>query len=114
MTETGIRNNRRNVARAIDLQQLRLAVVACDCGSFRRAAEALSIKHNVLSRSISQLGRRVSIVRLRRGPSAREASLALIGDAGRGFGRAGAAAALVAGRQGTDCRGDVGAGREGD
>ncbi|MCP1750266.1 LysR family transcriptional regulator [Bradyrhizobium elkanii] len=55
MTETGIRNNRRNVARAIDLQQLRLAVVACDCGSFRRAAEALSIKHNVLSRSISQL-----------------------------------------------------------
>jgi len=55
MTETGIRNDRRNVARAIDLQQLRLAVVACDCGSFRRAAEALSIKHNVLSRSIGQL-----------------------------------------------------------
>ncbi|MFT4120818.1 LysR family transcriptional regulator [Bradyrhizobium sp.] len=55
MTETGIRTDRRNVARAIDLQQLRLAVVACDCGSFRRAAEALSIKHNVLSRSIGQL-----------------------------------------------------------
>ncbi|WP_246175105.1 hypothetical protein [Bradyrhizobium paxllaeri] len=36
------------------------------------------------------------------------------GDAGRGFGWAGAAAALVAGRQGTDCRGDIGAGREGD
>jgi DNA-binding transcriptional LysR family regulator len=55
MTETGIRNDRRSAARAIDLQQLRLAVVACDCGSFRRAAEALSIKHNVLSRSIAQL-----------------------------------------------------------
>ncbi|MGY4173697.1 tetratricopeptide repeat protein [Bradyrhizobium sp. USDA 4529] len=36
------------------------------------------------------------------------------GDAGRGFGRVGAAAALVAGRQGTDCRGDIGTGREGD
>jgi DNA-binding transcriptional LysR family regulator len=55
MIETGIQNNRRNVARSIDLQQLRLAIVACDCGSFRRAAEALSIKHNVLSRSIGQL-----------------------------------------------------------
>lgn len=55
MTETGIRGDRRSAARAIDLQQLRLAVVACDFGSFRRAAEALSIKHNVLSRSISQL-----------------------------------------------------------
>jgi DNA-binding transcriptional LysR family regulator len=55
MTETGIRNDRRGATRAIDLQQLRLAVVACDCGSFRRAAESLSIKHNVLSRSIGQL-----------------------------------------------------------
>ena len=55
MTEIEIRNNRRSAARAIDLQQLRLAVVACDYGSFRRAAEALSIKHTVLSRSISQL-----------------------------------------------------------
>ena len=55
MTETGIRSDRLSAARAIDLQQLRLAVVACDCGSFRRAAEALSIKHNVLSRSIGQL-----------------------------------------------------------
>jgi DNA-binding transcriptional LysR family regulator len=55
MTETGIRSDRLSAARAIDLQQLRLAVAACDCGSFRRAAEALSIKHNVLSRSIGQL-----------------------------------------------------------
>lgn len=55
MTETGIRNDRQNAARAIDLQQIRLAVAACDYGSFRRAADALSIKHTVLSRSISQL-----------------------------------------------------------
>lgn len=55
MTEPGTQNDRRSAARAIDLQHLRLAVVACDCGSFRRAAEALSIKHNVLSRSIGQL-----------------------------------------------------------
>ncbi len=55
MTETEIRNNRRNAAKSVQLQQLRFAVVACDYGSFRRAAEALSIKHNVLSRSIGQL-----------------------------------------------------------
>jgi DNA-binding transcriptional LysR family regulator len=55
MTEIETRNDRRNAARAIDLQQLRLAVVACDYGSFRRAAEALSIKHSILSRSIGQL-----------------------------------------------------------
>ena len=55
MTEIETRNDRRNAARAIDLQQLRLAVFACDYGSFRRAAEALSIKHTVFSRSIGQL-----------------------------------------------------------
>jgi DNA-binding transcriptional LysR family regulator len=55
MTETVSRSDRRNAARAIDLQHLRLAVVACDYGSFRRAAEVLSIKHTVLSRSIGQL-----------------------------------------------------------
>ncbi|WP_448040567.1 LysR family transcriptional regulator [Bradyrhizobium liaoningense] len=55
MTEAGIRNDRRYAARAIDLQQLRFAVAACDYGSFRRAAESLSIKHNALSRSIGQL-----------------------------------------------------------
>jgi DNA-binding transcriptional LysR family regulator len=55
MTENGITNDWRAAARAIDLQHLRLAVVACDCGSFRRAADVLSIKHTVLSRSISQL-----------------------------------------------------------
>ncbi|WP_315806788.1 MULTISPECIES: LysR family transcriptional regulator [unclassified Bradyrhizobium] len=55
MTEIGTRNDQRNAARAIDLQQLRLAVAACDHGSFRRAAEALSIKHTSFSRAIGQL-----------------------------------------------------------
>jgi len=40
---------------AIDLQHLRFAVVASDCGSLRRAAELLSIGHSALSRSIGQL-----------------------------------------------------------
>ncbi|AJA60696.1 MULTISPECIES: LysR family transcriptional regulator [Bradyrhizobium] len=48
------KNDKRS-ARAIDLQQLRLAIVACDYGSFRRAADALSIKHTAFSRSIRQL-----------------------------------------------------------
>ena len=55
MTEIEIRNDRRNAARAIDLQQLGFVFAACDYGSFRRAAEVLSMKHTVLSRSIGQL-----------------------------------------------------------
>src|SRR3954447_4729631 len=55
MTNFDNKDDWRHAARAIDLQQLRLAVVACDCGSFRQAAEVLSIKHSVLSRSIGQL-----------------------------------------------------------
>lgn len=54
MAEIEVRSDRRNAAKAIELQQLRLAVAACDYGSFRRAAEALSIKHTVLSRSVAQ------------------------------------------------------------
>lgn len=55
MTEIETGNDRRSAGRAIDLQQLRLAVAACDYGSFRRAAEALSIKHTAFSRAIGQL-----------------------------------------------------------
>lgn len=40
---------------AIDLQQLRFAVAASDCGSLRRAADLLSVRHSLLSRSIGQL-----------------------------------------------------------
>lgn len=49
------KNDERSAARAVELQQLRLAVAACDYGSFRRAAEALSIKHTAFSRAIGQL-----------------------------------------------------------
>jgi len=40
---------------AISLRQLRSALVINDCGSFRRAATILSVKHSALSRSIRQL-----------------------------------------------------------
>ncbi|MBW5440496.1 LysR family transcriptional regulator [Bradyrhizobium canariense] len=55
MTDIKTRSNRRSAGRAIELQQLRLAIAACDYGSFRQAAEMLSVKHTALSRSISQL-----------------------------------------------------------
>ncbi|MET3840354.1 LysR family transcriptional regulator [Bradyrhizobium sp. OAE829] len=42
-------------AHAVDLQQLRFAVAAADCGSIRQAAELLSVRHSILSRSIRQL-----------------------------------------------------------
>ena len=55
MTESGRRSDRRKTSNAVDLRQLRLAVIACDYGSFRRAAEALSIQHTAFSRAIGQL-----------------------------------------------------------
>lgn len=57
MTETGYANNRRQLVRrlAIDLKHLRFAVVANDCGSIRRAANMLSVRHSILSRSIGHL-----------------------------------------------------------
>jgi DNA-binding transcriptional LysR family regulator len=57
MTETDYTNGKRQLAKrlAIDLQQLRFAVAASDSGSFRRAADILSVRHTALSRSISQL-----------------------------------------------------------
>jgi DNA-binding transcriptional LysR family regulator len=39
----------------LELKHLRSAVLASDCGSFRRAAELLSTRHSVLSRSIAEL-----------------------------------------------------------
>jgi DNA-binding transcriptional LysR family regulator len=40
---------------AIELLHLQFALTASDCGSLRRAADLLSVRHSVLSRSISQL-----------------------------------------------------------
>jgi DNA-binding transcriptional LysR family regulator len=59
MIAPGNRGDRLHPTRTLDLQQLRLALAACDHGSFRRAAAALSIKHNVLSRSIARLEHQV-------------------------------------------------------
>ncbi|WP_050418930.1 LysR family transcriptional regulator [Bradyrhizobium tropiciagri] len=57
MTETGNTNSDGRISStvAISLQHLRFAVAACDSGSLRRAAEALSVQHSALSRSIAQL-----------------------------------------------------------
>lgn len=46
---------------AVDLQQLRFAVAAADYGSIRQAAELLSVRHSVLSRSIRQLEHLIGI-----------------------------------------------------
>ncbi|QOZ77936.1 LysR family transcriptional regulator [Bradyrhizobium sp. CCBAU 53351] len=46
---------RTSRARAVDLQQLRFAVAAADYGSIRQAADSLSVRHSILSRSIRQL-----------------------------------------------------------
>lgn len=46
---------------AVDLQQLRFAIAATDYGSIRQAAELLSIRHSVLSRSIRQLEHRIGV-----------------------------------------------------
>ncbi|MET4177382.1 DNA-binding transcriptional LysR family regulator [Bradyrhizobium sp. LA6.1] len=57
MSEMGKTDSLRNASRtsAIELQHLRFAVAANNCGSLRRAADMLSVRHSVLSRSISQL-----------------------------------------------------------
>lgn len=47
--------SRTSRGHAVDLQQLRFAVAAADYGSIRQAAELLSVRHSILSRSIRQL-----------------------------------------------------------
>jgi DNA-binding transcriptional LysR family regulator len=46
---------------AVDLKQLRFAVAAEDHGSIRQAAELLSIRHSILSRSIRLLEHRIGV-----------------------------------------------------
>jgi DNA-binding transcriptional LysR family regulator len=46
---------------AVDLKQLRFAVAAADNGSIRQAAELLSIRHSILSRSIRLLEHRIGV-----------------------------------------------------
>lgn len=47
---------------AVDLRQIRFAVAAADHGSIRQAAELLSIRHSMLSRSIRQLEHLIGVV----------------------------------------------------
>lgn len=49
------------MAHVVDLRQLRFAIAAADCGSIRQAAELLSVRHSVLSRSIRQLEYRIGV-----------------------------------------------------
>lgn len=46
---------------AVDLKHLRSAVAAADYGSIRQAAELLSIRHSILSRSICELEHRIGV-----------------------------------------------------
>lgn len=48
-------------AMAISLHHLRSAVAAADCGSFRQAADLLTVRHSVLSRSIKQFEHLVGV-----------------------------------------------------
>jgi DNA-binding transcriptional LysR family regulator len=46
---------------SIALQQLYFAIAAADCGSFRQAADILSVKHSVMSRSIRRFEHTINI-----------------------------------------------------
>ena len=68
MATTDETNDTRHAAwtPAIDLQQLRFAVAASDCGSLRRAADLLCVRHSVLSRSIVQLEHLIGVALFKR------------------------------------------------
>jgi DNA-binding transcriptional LysR family regulator len=61
-----------------EIRQLRCAVAAADCGSFRRAAELLNIDQSSLSRLISDLERELSTTIFQRSPAG-----AIVSPAGR-------------------------------
>ncbi|MGY3367716.1 DNA-binding transcriptional LysR family regulator [Bradyrhizobium sp. GM2.4] len=53
----------------VDLHHLRSAVAAADCGSFRRAAELLSVRHSALSRSIKHFEQSIGMMLFERSSS---------------------------------------------
>ncbi|KGT74555.1 hypothetical protein MA20_37865 [Bradyrhizobium japonicum] len=58
-TQPSANADRRLLGHALELKQLRYAAVAHSCGSFRKAAELLSVQHSALSRSVAQLENQV-------------------------------------------------------
>jgi DNA-binding transcriptional LysR family regulator len=51
----------RNQSSTVALQQLRYAVISAECGSFRRAAEALLMRQSTLSHCIRQLEESIGV-----------------------------------------------------
>ena len=47
---------------AVDLQQLRFAVIAADIGSFRQAADVLRLRQSQMSRCVRQLEHSIGVV----------------------------------------------------
>ncbi|MBR1146151.1 LysR family transcriptional regulator [Bradyrhizobium sp. AUGA SZCCT0431] len=78
MAATSNQNDELPVTRtpAVDLHHLRFAVVAGDCGSLRRAADLLSVRHSVLSRSIGQLEHLIGVALFERSSSGVRPTLA--------------------------------------
>jgi DNA-binding transcriptional LysR family regulator len=54
-------SDRYRASHRIELWHLRSALIAYRCGSFRRAAELLEIRHSAVSRSVAQLEHHVGI-----------------------------------------------------
>ncbi len=61
---------------SVSVQQLRFAVAAADHGSIRQAAEFLSVRHSILSRSIRQLEHSIAVIIFERSGSGVKPTLA--------------------------------------
>lgn len=60
----------------VELKHLRLAVLARRCGSFRKAADLLAVRHSALSRSIAELERHIGITLFDRSKTGSQATVA--------------------------------------
>jgi DNA-binding transcriptional LysR family regulator len=66
----------RGLTSSVDLMHLRYAIAAADHGSFRRAAEALTLRQSTLSRCIRQLEERIQMIVFERTSGGVQATLA--------------------------------------